>query len=346
MSGGKPPSGSSLDRPEPRQPALFDLGAETLGAATQSDELLVLGRALPANVRLGTMSWAFPGWRGLVYDAGAPSSALSSHGLSAYSQHPVLGAVEIDRSYYEPLSADVLARHAAMVPESFRFLVKAHEACVVRRYPEHARYGSRRGELNRAHLDPSYASDVVIGPIAEGLGKKLGAILFQFPPGAAGGEAFPDELAEFLGRLPPGLTYAVELRNARALSTRYVEALAAAGAVHCHNAWSAMPDVLAQARLVPPVARKPLIVRWLLAPGESYEAMRERFAPFARLAREDLAVRGAIARLAARAAAHDVPVLITINNKAEGCAPESAVRLARAIIEAAERAVPGAPLQA
>jgi len=321
-----------------RQPTLFALGAETLAAAGVSDEVVALGKALPASVRLGTMSWAFPGWRGLVYDAAAPSGALSARGLSAYASHPLLGAVEIDRSYYDPLSADVLARYAEQVPDRFRFVVKAHEACVVRRFPEHARYGSRRGQHNPSYLDPVYASEAVIGPIAAGLAGKLGAILFQFPPGAdASGEAFPDELAEFLGRLPTGLPYAVELRTASALSARYVEALAAHGAVHCHNAWSAMPDVLAQARLVPPAARKPLVVRWLLAPGEKYAETRERFAPFSSLAREDLPVRSAIARLAAKAAAHDVPVLITINNKAEGCAPESAVRLARAIVEATRR---------
>jgi len=321
-----------------QQPTLFELGAERLEAAPVGDELVALGQALPTSVRIGTMSWAFAGWRGLVYDAAAPASALSSRGLAAYSQHPLLGAVEIDRSYYEPLTAGLLARYAEQVPDRFRFLVKAHEGCVVRRFPEHARYGSRRGERNRSYLDPVYASEAVIGPIAEGLGTKVGAILFQFPPAAEhGGEAFPDELAEFLARLPPGIPYAVELRTASALSTRYVEALAASRAVHCHNAWSAMPDVLAQARLVPPAARKPLIVRWLLAPGEKYQETRQRFAPFSALAREDLIVRSAIARLAAKAAAHDVPVLITINNKAEGCAPESAVQLARAIVQATRR---------
>jgi uncharacterized protein YecE (DUF72 family) len=322
----------------PEQPALFDLGAERLEAAAVSEELVALGKALPASVRLGTMSWAFPGWRGLVYDAAAPSGALSAHGLSAYSRHPLLGAVEIDHSYYDPLSETALARYAEQVPDAFRFVVKAHEACVIRRFPEHARYGNRRGERNPFYLDPSYASDAVVGPVAAGLGEKLGAILFQFPPGGeSAAEAFPDELAAFLARLPPGLPYAIELRTASAFSPRYVEVLAATGAVHCHNAWSSMPDVLAQARRVPPAARRPLLVRWLLAPGERYEQTRERFAPFSALAREDLAVRGAIARLAAKAVAHDVPVLITINNKAEGCAPESAVRLARSIVEATRK---------
>lgn len=318
-----------------KQATLFELGATRLTAARASDDAIALGRALPSNVRLGTMSWAFPGWRGLVYDAAAPVGALSAHGLSAYAEHPLLGAVEIDRSYYEPLSSATLAAYAAQVPERFRFLIKAHESTVVCRYPEHARYGSRRGERNALYLDPAYAADAVVGPSAEAMGNKLGAILFQFPPTIEGTpEAFADALGAFLGRLPPGLPYAVELRAAGYLTPRYAEALAAHGAVHCHNAWSAMPSILDQARRVPPSARRPLIVRWLLARGERYEEMRDRFHPFAAIAREDLPAREAIARLAAKATAHDVPVLVTINNKAEGCAPESAVRLARAIVDA------------
>ena len=64
---------------------------------------------------------------------------------------------------------------------------------------------------------------------------------------------------------------------------------------------------------------------------------------FDRIAREDQPARAAIARLVARAAARGVPAIVTINNKAEGCAPESAFRLAQAIVEesnAPSRAAP------
>jgi uncharacterized protein YecE (DUF72 family) len=175
-----------------------------------------------------------------------------------------------------------------------------------------------------------------VHPVASALGPKLGAILFQFPPAREAPEprAFAHELAHFLSRLPRGVCYAVELRDARTFTPAYAAALADSGAVHCHNAWSAMPDVLTQAKQVPPVARRPLIVRWLLARGEKYDDMRQRYHPFDHITREDAAVRSAIARLVAKASARGVPALVTINNKAEGCAPESAFRLARAIVEA------------
>lgn len=315
------------------QTSLFELPAPSLEAAPPSAAQLELRARLPDDVRLGTMSWSFPGWRGLVYGRDVPAPALSKLGLAAYSRHPLLGAVEIDRSYYDPLPAEAFATYAAQVPAAFRFLVKAHELCTVSRFPAHARYGSKRGQPNPLYLDASYAIDAVVGPAQAGLGKKLGALLFQFSPTqeppAAG--AFASELATFLSRLPRDVTYAVELRNPSWLGPDYGDALCAHGAVHCHNAWGFMPPVLAQAKLLPPATRRPLIVRWLLAPGERYEDARDRFHPFDRIGREDLPVRRDIARLVARAVSHAVPALVTINNKAEGCAPESAFRLAEAI---------------
>jgi uncharacterized protein YecE (DUF72 family) len=319
------------------QATLFELAPPELQAAPATPAQLELRARLPAGVRLGTMSWAFPGWRGIVYGQDAPAGSLSGYGLSAYAKHPLLGAVEIDRSYYEPLEADTYAAYAAQVPSDFRFLVKAHELCLVRRFPGHTRYGRKRGQENPLYLDARYAAEVVVGPIQSGLGDKLGAILLAFPPSAepAPAEVFAAQLGEFLERLPRGITYAVELRNPSWLGPAYGAALASNAAVHCHNAWSYMPGVLTQARRLPAATRNPLIVRWLLAPGEKYEEARQRFHPFERIAREDTGVRRDIAWLVKRAAEHGVPALVTINNKAEGCAPESALRLAEAIVTSA-----------
>jgi uncharacterized protein YecE (DUF72 family) len=257
---------------------------------------------------------------------------LAEAGLSAYSQHPLLGCVEVDRSFYDPLPERYFSEIAAQVPEDFRFLVKAHEECTLLRFPKHARYGKRQGELNPRFLDPAYAEGAVAAQCAPGLGKKLSALLFQFPPQDAGDPArFADRLQAFLERLPRGVPYAVELRNSELLTPAYARALAASGALHAHNAWGAMPSLLAQARLIPPAARKPLIVRWLMRRGDDYGAARARLAPFNRLAEPDLPTRADIATLVSKALAHDVPALVLVNNKAEGCAPASIVELARAI---------------
>jgi uncharacterized protein YecE (DUF72 family) len=313
------------------QQELFSVAPRAVAAAAPNAELTTLGARLPALLQLGTMSWSFPGWAGSVYGEGVQEKLLANQGLTAYAQHPLLRAVEIDRTFYEPLPAEALAAFAAQVPEGFRFLVKAHQGCTIDRYPPHARYGAQRGEENPLFLDAGYASDSVVGPLA-GLGSKLTALVFQFPPQLSmSPDAFPHRLHRFLSALPKGPTYAVELRVAELLTPAYGAVLADVGALHVHNVWTAMPSILEQARALPPSTRRPLIVRWLMRPGDVYAAALERYAPFGRIVDEDVTSRSSIALLVKKALAHGVPAIITVNNKAEGCAPESIVRLAREI---------------
>jgi len=301
--------------------------------AVVSDELRELGRALPEDVYLGGSTWSFPGWRGLVYEGKHSESKLAHEGLAAYARHPLLRCVGVDRTYYAPVPAEDLAEYAAQVPDDFRFVVKAHEACVVSRWPDRPRYGALCGQVNPLFLDPAYAAEQVVAPFVEGLGTKAGAILFQFAPQDLGlPQRFAEELRRFLCALPRGPVYAVEVRNREVLTPAYADALAEARACHCHNVHPRMPDVRAQARLARTERGVMTIVRWLLGPGMTYEEAGRRYAPFNRLAAPDPPGRAAVAELARGALAEGRPFLCTINNNAEGCAPLSAIELAQAII--------------
>jgi len=324
-----------FDEPPPTEgPPAGKRGRVSVGPVTPTAEARALAERLPPAIRLGGMSWSYPGWAGSVYATAASPRELARHGLPAYAAHPLLRTVEIDRSYYDPLTAEAFRAYAAQVGDDFRFVVKAHEDCTIERFPTHARYGQRKGQTNPRFLDGGHAAEVVVPPIVEGLGPKLGVILWQFPPQDAGGAgAFARRLGAFLQRLPRGPVYAVELRTAALLGPAYGEALSAAGAVHCHNVWTAMPSPMQQARLLPPATRRPLLMRWLLRWGDPYESAQARFEPFDRLREEDPANRGQVTALAVRAHRHGVPVIVTVDNKAEGCAPQSVFRLARDIAD-------------
>src|SRR3972149_8294991 len=69
-----------------------------VGPARRTGEIAALARALPESVRLGTSSWAFPGWAGIVYDRAASENVLAREGLGAYARHPCLRAVGVDRA--------------------------------------------------------------------------------------------------------------------------------------------------------------------------------------------------------------------------------------------------------
>src|SRR5262249_36781067 len=74
------------------------------------------GRRLPANLFVGTSSWSFPGWRGLVWAREVRPATLARHGLPAYAAHPCLRSVGLDRTYYAPLAPERFAALAAQVP--------------------------------------------------------------------------------------------------------------------------------------------------------------------------------------------------------------------------------------
>jgi len=316
------------------QLGLFGAAAEpAVGAAPASPRVTDLSGRLPASVRFGTSSWSFPGWTGLVYAGRAGADRLSREGLGAYARHPLLRAVGIDRTFYAPLDAAGFARHAAQVPADFRFLVRASQLCT---FPEIQEGGGRGlAAANPRYLDAGFARDAVVGPAVEGLGSRLGVLLFQFPPlpraETRDPARFAARLSGFLAALPREARYAVEIRNRELLHPAYAAALAAAGACHGFTVHPSMPTLEAQAALLPVEGQPSLLVRWMLGHGRGYEEARELYAPFDRLAAPDPESRASIADLIARAVRAGKEGLVIVNNKAEGSSPLSVIELARAV---------------
>ncbi|WP_233803097.1 DUF72 domain-containing protein [Paraburkholderia sp. HP33-1] len=320
-------------------------------AAPPSPELLALAAQLPPQIHLGTSTWSFPGWSGIVYGDDYSNSKLSREGLSAYGAHPLLKTVSIDRSFYQALTVTEYLRYAQQVPEHFRFIVKAPMTIT------DATVRAERGEpvsLNPCFLNAQMAIDDFVTPCLEGLGAKAGALAFQFSPlpdqMLAQPAMFIERLGEFfnaLPRLPEGSCYAVEIRDASLLTPRFIRMLKTAGVRYCVGIHARMPDPLRQAAalaLLDGEPAGPLIVRWSLHGGFKYEQAKAKYEPFNRLVDEDPATRASLAELAARYALAGQPVVIAVNNKAEGSAPLSCVKLAEAIVEALQSRRPAVNL--
>lgn len=331
------------EMPEP--PARRARGTVAAARATEEDH--ELAARLPSGLYLGTSSWSFPGWEGILWEGSESKGRLARQGLPAYAQHPLLTGVGIDRSYYQPLAAEEYAGYAAAVPRDFRFVVKAHEALTVSRWPDRDRYGSRRGQENPRFLDADYAAQEVVGPWVEGLGEKAGPLVFQFAPQDLGEpKRFVDRLYAFLSALPRGPLYAVELRNKEVLTPLYGQMLTGAGVLHCFNRHGRMPDLEAQARLLGMPVLDPgdggngrvdwatapgFVCRWILRPGLTYQGGYQRYHPFDRLVDPDPGTRRTLAEVAVAMAGAGLPLFVTANNKAEGCAPLTIFELAREI---------------
>ncbi|HEY1332765.1 MAG TPA: DUF72 domain-containing protein, partial [Myxococcaceae bacterium] len=124
-----------LFTPSPGVAAEPERPPEPPAPAPVPDEMREIGARLPGDLRLGTSSWSFPGWTGLVYAREAGTEVLARQGLPAYAGHPLLRTVGVDRTFYGPVPVETFRSWAASVPEDFRSLVKAHEALTLFRFP-------------------------------------------------------------------------------------------------------------------------------------------------------------------------------------------------------------------
>jgi len=328
---------------------------EAVEPAEFDESLTRVGRQLPSNVYLGTSSWFFPGWRGLVWrnDTTAPysESQLARHGLHAYAQHPLFRCAGIDRTFYQPLTVSEYAGYANQVPENFRFALKA-PAMVA-----DAVMRGKRGEPvqpNPLFLDASAMLDHFVAPAIEGLRARAGPLVLQLSPIPR--DMKSDEWSvgtiERIGALLNDLPsrhgefvplYAVELRDPELLTPRFVRMLRDCGARMCIALHPRMPAAARQSAALRAMdaldeegddwrMKGPLVVRWNLAAHLRYEEAKERYAPFDRMVDPDIPTRGTLAHLIHVAIKSGQPSYIIANNKAEGSAPLTLIELAKAVV--------------
>ncbi|MDI3380600.1 DUF72 domain-containing protein [Xenophilus aerolatus] len=315
--------------------------AERVQPAAVPESLQALAAALPRALHLGTSSWHFPGWAGLVWEREYAQPWLSRHGLAAYAQHPLLRGVSLDRSFYRPLSASQFAAYAAQVPDDFRFVVKAPSLVA----DALVRGEDGRGmQPNPVFLDPTLAVEQFVAPAIEGLGTRIGALVFQLSPLPAALLArmpeLLDRLSVLLRALPrlrpaaPDATVAVEVRNPEWLTPEFVEVLRDASATYCLGLHPKLPPIGEQIPVLRALWPGPLVCRWNLNRKHGafgYEDAKGLYEPFDRLVDPDVATREALARVIAGTVGAGQSAYVTINNKAEGSAPLSVAALAEAV---------------
>jgi uncharacterized protein YecE (DUF72 family) len=120
----------------------------------------------------------------------------------------------------------------------------------------------------------------------------------------------------------PRYRYAVEVRNPLILTPKYKDMLAAHGAAHVYNHWTAMPPLAHQHRKLGNTFTAPFVVLRLLTPlGISYEAAVKRAEPYNRIIQELPDMRADTISLVKQAVAQQRNAYVLVNNRSEGSAP-------------------------
>lgn len=171
-------------------------------------------------LRLGTCSWKYDSWKGLVYEP--LKTYRPDDYLPDYAKH--LGSVEIDQWFWSLFPGGlrlpdpaVARRYAKSVPDDFVFTVKAPNSLTLTHYyakqaPPNAAFA---GKPNPHFLDLD-----LLGRFLEALSplrSKLGPIMFQFEylnkKKMPTKEEFFERFGTFIDGAPKGYPYAVEIRN-------------------------------------------------------------------------------------------------------------------------------------
>lgn len=285
-----------------------------------------------SRLRIGTCSWNFPSWEGLIYSPEETGSYLQQY-AARYDM------VEIDRWFWSlfdrggprlPSPADV-AEYCRCVGPDFRFTVKAPNSITL----THHRQKTKSDPLipNPHFLSPDLLTEFL--SLLEPMRDLLGPIILQFGylnrQHLSGQAELLERLGRFLDGVPSGYEYALEIRNPKWLNKAHFEF------VTHHD----LIPVLLQGYWMPPVADvylewRDLIHRCRTAVvrlhGPDREGMDERTGKRwdTLVVRRDEELREIVGVVKGLLAA-DVDVYLAINNHFEGCAPQTIDRLLRLI---------------
>lgn len=290
-----------------------------------------LRRAAAAGVWFGTSSWKYPGWLGQIYTEERyltrgrfSQKRFEDSCLAEYAE--VFPVVCGDFSFYQFPAPAFWERLFASAPRTLRFAFKAPEEMTVRLWPRHARYGPRAGADNPSFLDAEAFRALFAEPLAP-YRDRVAVLIFEFGAFPRGTyereEDFVMDLDHFLGRLPAGFRYAVEIRNPEFLGPLYLAALSDRGVAHVLNAWTRMPTLGEQVAMPGIFTADFTVVRALLRQGRAYEQAVEMFQPYAEVRDVNPEARQALRLLAARTRERGERGLFFVNNRLEGNAPST-----------------------
>lgn len=284
-----------------------------------------------AGVYVGTSSWKYEGWLGIIYTPerymtrGRVSRAkFEKTCLEEYAE--VFKTVCLDGGFYQFPTARMLEGIFAQAPGDFRLAIKVTEDITVRQFPSLPRYGRRAGQRNEHFLDADLFVASFLGPLAP-YRERTGPLIFEFSQFHEGEweqlREFVDALDAFLGRLPKGWNYAVEVRNRGLLRAEYYEVLRRHGVAHTFNSWSRMPAVEEQMALVGSFTADFAAARFLLKPGRSYEQAVAKFQPYHETREVNEEARAALAEMLTLQPGRPARRFAYVNNRLEGCSPRT-----------------------
>lgn len=297
-----------------------------------SGGIMTLNLSVPREfrglLRLGTCSWKYDSWKGLIYDP--QRSYRADEYLPDYAQK--LDTVEVDQWFWSLFPKSVrlpdlaTARlYAESVPDDFIFTLKAPNSLTLTHYyskqtPQNA---ALAGKPNPHFLDHGLLCRFLeaISPLKP----KLGPIMFQFEylnkQKMPSKEAFFERFGEFILAAPKGYEYAVEIRNPNYLSPEFFDFLKNRGLGFVYLEGYYLPPIGQIFEKFNPETAAFQVIR--LHGGDRLEIEGETGDVWNRIVAPKLAGLKAAAQIVRVSAKKKILTYLNLNNHFEGSAPLS-----------------------
>ncbi|PKL10083.1 MAG: DUF72 domain-containing protein [Spirochaetae bacterium HGW-Spirochaetae-7] len=276
------------------------------------------------NLYIGTCSWKYPSWEGLVYSSREPDNYLAEYARRYRSVEVDQWFWSLGRSGAALPRKETVAEYDSSTPGDFRFTVKCPDALTL------THHRGRKGETlesNTRFLDEGFFMHFLESLAT--LVPKVGLFIFQFEylnkEKMASRAVFVDRLGQFLERLPADIPYAVEIRNPRWMDAAWFDMLRDHGTapVLLQGYW--MDDIARTMDVNLDRLGDTLCIR---LHGEDREGMEERTgADWSRIVRPKDEELQRISQSLKRTFGKGKTVYVNINNHYEGSAPRTIERI-------------------
>jgi len=276
-------------------------------------------------IHFGASSWAYEGWKDVVYFKDYPAKRFKKDCLAEYASDSRFSTVGMDLFFYQPPTEDILRHYAAQLPKNFKACCKVWEALTIARYANQARYGKLKGQDNPNFLNPDIFINQILKSHKAFFQEHTGPFIFEFQYIKKDEKSFVEFVADldrFFSQIPTEFQYSVEIRNKNFLRPEYFDVLAQHNIAHVFNFWSYMPPIHEQLSKAP--LTSDFIVSRVLTPiGMSYQESVKKFSPFNKIIEVQPQMRQDLADLSELAAKKKIPTYLLFNNRIEGCAPQT-----------------------
>ena len=201
---------------------------------------------MDSHLDIGTCSWKYDSWRGLIYPEQGPVNYLREY---SYYYH----TVEIDQWFWSLFTGDrvvlpkpeTVQEYADSVPEDFIFTIKVPNSITL----THHYNKDKKAALQP---NPYFLSSELFQRFIdslEPLSGHIGPLIFQFEylnkKKMATNTAFFEQFQMFAEYLPKGFTYCLEIRNPNYLCSEYFSFLSASNLHHVFLHGYYMPAIFA-----------------------------------------------------------------------------------------------------